>query len=289
MHFTYDEEINQGELMQGDVLARTPEINEILKQAHPHFHDHPKNLFFMVLTQSCDLVVRAAGGRCKAPYISIVPVRSLDLVLERHISQASAAAVNTDLPVLSDKVKSKASEFLSRLINNNEPGYFFLEGQGTPLGADCAAYLNLSIALKADIHFEACRQAKLLQLRAEFQAKLGWLVCQLYSRVGTQDWEQAPLQKKITNLLREAAIWVPDATISYLENEFARKAELGAEVAMTAQEISKAVAKAPKRKDAVIEQATKIIATVLGEDRHAEVERLRKRLEADSSLTSLLR
>ncbi|TNH40962.1 hypothetical protein [Paracoccus haeundaensis] len=275
--------------MQGDILARTHEINDILKQVHPHFHDHPKNLFFMVLTQSCDLVVRSAGGKCKAPYISIAPVRSLDLVIERHISQANAAAVTADLPVLSDKVKSKASEFLSRLINNNEPGYFFLEGQGTALGSDCAAFLNLSIALKSDLHFAACKRAKVLQLRAEFQAKLGWLVGQLYSRIGTQDWEQASLQRKISGLLREAAIWVPDSTISHLEKEFAKRAGEGVDTPMTPHEISKAVAKAPKRKDAVLEQATKIIAAVLGAERHAEVEKLRKRLEADSSLTSLLR
>ncbi len=48
--------------MQGDVLERTSAIDNLLKVVHPHFHGRMKNLFFMVLTQSCDLVQRKAGG-----------------------------------------------------------------------------------------------------------------------------------------------------------------------------------------------------------------------------------
>lgn len=288
MHFTYDE-IDRDDLMQGDVLDRTPAVDALLQQVHPHFHDHPKNLFFMVLTQSCDLVPRAPGGRCKAPYISIAPVRTLDLVVERHLAQANAAAVRSQLPVVSDKVKSKASEFLARLLNNNEPGYFFLEGKDTRLGSDCAAFLNLSIAVKSDLHLETCLAAKILQLKAEFQAKLGWLVGQLFSRVGTQDWDPTALSKKVSAVLKDAAIWVPDATITHLEGEFAKRLVDDPNAEMTPPEISRSVLKAPKKKDAVIEQAARIIADVLGKDREAEVMKVRKRLEGDSALTALLR
>ena len=155
MHFTYHP-LDKSELMQGDVLERTPAINALLEQVHPHFYQHPKNLYFMVLTQSCDLVQRGGAGRCKAPYILLAPVRSLDLVVERHIAQASAANVKAALPVVSDKIKTKASEFLSRLMNNNEPGYFFLDGKDTALGCDCAAFLNLSIPIKSALHLSSC-------------------------------------------------------------------------------------------------------------------------------------
>ena len=274
--------------MQGDVLERTPAIDILLKQVHPHFHDHPKNLYFMVLTQSCDLVVRTPDGRCKAPYISIAPVRALDLVVERHIALADAANVKAELPVVTDKVKSKATEFLTRLLNNNEPGYFFLEGQDT-LGSDCAAFLNLSIAIKSDLHLDTCLGAKILQLRAEFQAKLGWLVGQLFSRVGTQDWEPSALSRKVKAVLKDAAIWVPDATIAHIESEFSKQLSGNPNAKMTAPEISRAVSTAPKKKDAVIEQTAKIIADFLGQDRKDEIAKLRKRLESDSALTALLR
>src|SRR3954447_2573112 len=101
MHFTYERDKFCGtELMQGDVLRRTPALNGLLKEVHPHFYQHPKNLYFMVLTQSCDLVPRGRSNACKAPYIAITPVRTLDMVIERHIAQQSAAEVKAELPVL---------------------------------------------------------------------------------------------------------------------------------------------------------------------------------------------
>ena len=176
-----------------------------------------------------------------------------------------------------------------RLLNNNEPGYFFLYGGDTPLGSDCVAFLNLSIAIKSELHFSSCLEAKILQLASEFQAKLGWLLGQLFSRVGTQDWEPNKLTQKIKGLLKDAAIWVPDATISHLEAEFARRREEDANTAMTAIEISRAVSRAPTKKQAVLDQALKVIADVLGSHHETEIALLRKRLENDSSLTSLLK
>jgi hypothetical protein len=288
MHFTYDE-IRPTELMQGDVLERTSAIDALLEEVHPHFFQHLKNLFFMVLTQSCDLVPRAAGGKCKAQYIAIAPVRSLDVVVARYISDASAADVRSSLPVISDKVKTKASEFLARVMNNNEPGYFFLEGKDTPLGSDCAAFLNLSIAIKSEIHFATCLEAKILQLRPDFQAKLGWLLGQLFSRVGTQDWDQKVLTKKVSAFLKDAAIWVPDAKIAYLEEAFARSRDANPDAEMTAMDVASALKQAPTRKHMIIDRATKVIAEALGPEREEDVMLLRRRLESDEGLTMLLK
>lgn len=288
MHFTYDE-ISPTELMQGDVLQRTSAINALLEEVHPHFFQHPKNLNFMVLTQSCDLVPRAASGKCKAQYIAIAPVRSLDVVVARYISEASAADVRSSLPVISDKVKTKASEFLARVMNNNEPGYFFLEGKDTPLGSDCAAFLNLSIAIKSEIHFTTCLEAKILQLRPDFQAKLGWLLGQLFSRVGTQDWDQKALTKKVNAFLKDAAIWVPNATIAHIEDVFARTRDVNPDAEMTATDVARAVKQAPTKKHEIIERATKVIAEALGPEREEDVMLLRRRLESDEGLTMLLK
>jgi hypothetical protein len=87
LHFTYASNLCKTDLMQGDVLERTPAIDQLLKVVHPHFHGHQKNLFFIVLTQSCDLVQRKGGSGCKSPYITIAPVRSIDSVIERHLAQ----------------------------------------------------------------------------------------------------------------------------------------------------------------------------------------------------------
>jgi hypothetical protein len=157
---------------------------------------------------------------CKAPYIVIAPVRSVEFVVEKQISQLNAAEVKSALPVVGNKAKAKLSEFMSRLLNNNEPGFFYLDSEGTPLGNDCVALLNLSIAIKFDLHLKTCIDAKIVQLTDTFQAKLGWLVGQLYSRVGTQDMEVEKAAKKIADSLKGVALWVDDAKIRALETKF---------------------------------------------------------------------
>jgi hypothetical protein len=165
MHWTYQAPDTR-ELYQGDVLERTPELNAILAEVHPHFFQKEKNLFFMVLTQSCDLVLRGADGGCRAPYISIAPIRTVDSVVSKEVGKLSLP-IAAEVPVLTDKSKTKLSEFLQRLYNNNEPGYFFLEPADTPLPEDCCTYLTLSVPIKAAEHY-----TKLIAKRLELDSAL---------------------------------------------------------------------------------------------------------------------
>ena len=285
MHFTYSEADPQN-LMQGDVLQRTDALNDILAEVHPHFYHHPKNAFFMVLTQSCDLV-RRHEGTCKAPYITIAPVRSIDVVLERYFQQHDAASIRSDLPVRGQKTQSRAAEFLQRVFNNNEPGFFYLEKEDSVLSQDCAAFLNLSIAIKADLHFQKCLDAKVLQLKDAFQAKLGWLVGQLYSRVGTEDWPSTALTKKVRAALSDAAIWVEDVKLLPLEGKFQQMAALDPNVMLSSEDIQRAVKAMPTKKQEVMAAASKIITEVVKDPGTAEL--LARRLENDANLTKLLR
>lgn len=274
--------------MQGDVLQRTPAIDQILAAVHPHFHQHHKNLYFMVLTQSCDLVIRD-GGACKAPYITLAPVRSLDLIVERHLSQLPRTAIQSDLPVIGTKTRIKASEFLQRLLNNNESGYFFLDSEDTPLDDDCVAILGLSIPIKADLHIQTCVDAKILQLNETFQAKLGWLVGQMYSRVGTQDWEPSRLNEKVRKMLTAAAIWVDDEKLSAVEQDFQAIAKQNPDARMSQTEIKKAISKVPDKRRRALDEATRVIRETLGPTQTELAERLRRRLEGDAGLSTVLR
>ncbi len=195
----------------------TPELDNVLKEVHPHYFNHPKNQNFIVLTQSCDLVIRR--GECKTPYIVVAPVRGLDLVIERHLQSYKRSELNSALPIIGLNSKSKISEFLSRLINNNESNYFYLDANGE-LAVDSVAFLRLSIALKSELHYKTCLAAKILQLTEMFQAKLGWLVGQLYSRVGTQDWDAPTLNDKIAQLLEDVAIWVDNQKLRELKRNW---------------------------------------------------------------------
>lgn len=287
LHFTYEPTPSTNELMQGDILRRTPELDELLKAVHPHFYQNKENLYFIVLTQSCDLV-RRDGFKCKAPYITIAPARTLDLVVERHLAQQPRPSVDADMLVLSVKAKGRATEFLARLFNNNEPGYFYLDSEDTQLSCDCVAFLNLSIALKADLHFEKCLGAKIAQLTSTFQAKLGWLVGQMYSRVGTDDFDREIIGRKTKSALK-VAVWIEDQQVRAVEKVFSdfQTANPGAQ--MPAADISKALAKIPTKKSLVLEQAEKIInETLVGEARDLR-RKLQKRLENDAALSALLK
>jgi hypothetical protein len=142
LHFTYEQTPSKTELMQGDVLQRSPDLDELLKQVHPHFYENQKNILFIVLTQSCDLVCRNAGETCKAQYITIAPVRTLDTVIERYFAQQTGPEIESEMLVLASKTKGKATEFLTRVFNNNESGYFYLDAEDTKLPCDCVAFLN---------------------------------------------------------------------------------------------------------------------------------------------------
>ena len=270
------------------MLNRTPAVDELLKAVHPHFHQHKKNLYFMVLTQSCDLEVRSDGG-FKATYITLAPVRSLDLVVERHVAQLPLANVEADLPVLGMKARNKASEFLQRLFNNNELGYFFLDSEDTSLEGDCVAFLNLSIPIKADLHHKTCLEAKILQLNETFQAKLGWLVGQMYSRVGTQDWAPTELNKKVTKVLKEAAIWIDDGKLAPVEEAFKEIARGTPGARMTQADITNVITKVPDKRRRVLDEASRVIGETLGPEEVSLAEKLRKRLEGDAGLSAVLR
>jgi hypothetical protein len=288
MHFTYAENLTKDELMQGDVLERTPALDKLLSEVHPYYFGKLKNQYFMVLTQSCDLVPRPPSGETKARYISLSPVRTLDHVIDLQM-QVFRASVKAELPVISDKSKNRMSEFLQRLFNNNVPDYFLLAANGPRLTSDYAVFLQLSIAIRADLHLQTCLDAKFLQLTQAFQAKLGWLVGQLYSRVGTTDWSPTELTAKIKSVLKDAAICVPESTIDYLEAHYQELSNGNPDAVMSQSQISKIVARAPTRKGRVFERIETMVIDTLGQGRINEAKRLCSQLKSDEALTTLLK
>jgi hypothetical protein len=186
MHFTYSEEMDAASLQQGDVLKRTLGIDAILEAVHPHYQK-PDYGFFIVLTQSCDLIRRQ--GASSSRYITIAAVRPLGLAVDRYAASLQYDDVEARLGFCSDDRKEKLRQFVERLLNNNEENYFYLRAEPSQgLDEDSCAFLQLSIALKAELHYDTLLAAKILQLVDSFQHKLGYLVGSSYSRVGTEDW-----------------------------------------------------------------------------------------------------
>jgi hypothetical protein len=215
MHFTYCEDATS-DLQQGDILNRTPAINAVLNEVHPHYANNSSNRYYIVLTQSCDLV-QGRGDPCTSRYISIAPVRPLSLVIERETARLAEADLVVENPVCTSRAKSRLTNFLERIFNNNETNYFYLHQDPTmAFPESCCAFLRLSIAIRAKEHYQTCLTARVLGLDESFRAKLGWLVGNLYSRVGTEDWPQSELTDLIKRNLENAAIWVDDRMLRNL-------------------------------------------------------------------------
>lgn len=202
VHFTYKRNADMETLCQGDILSITNELRMILKDVHPYFLNEQYK-YFMVLTQSCDLV-RRDGKSCKTPYITLAAIRSYNDFLERTLVAGRYAEKVDDFLLMDSKNKERAYQLVERLYNNTESDYFFLYKEDTLDFPDSmVASLKVSIALKSEIHYEDCLVAKKMELSDEFKAKLGWLVGNIYSRVGTTDWESIKSSKERKFMIEE--------------------------------------------------------------------------------------
>lgn len=101
MHFTYSEP--QGDLKQGDLLRRTSSLEDLLRDVHPHYKEKQANKYFIVLTQSCDLVRRTSHDPCKSRHLSLAPVRPLSLLLERYLAENQVKDVRVHSPVCTER------------------------------------------------------------------------------------------------------------------------------------------------------------------------------------------
>jgi len=117
--------------------------------------------------------------------------------------------------VCSNDHRSKFTEFVTSLLNNSiQAEYFYLHDEPSlGLTEKACAFLRLSIAIKADLHYLKCLGSRMLSLQDVYQAKLGWLVGNMYSRVGVEDWvpryvTKEEFKKIVRNLVDGACKWV---------------------------------------------------------------------------------
>lgn len=200
VHFTYKTSPDRMTLCQGDVLEITEELSTVLEEVHPYFAKEQYK-YFLVLSQSCDLV-RRDGKTCKTPYITLAAVRSYDSFLKRELLKRKWVEESQGLLLMEEKQKERAYQLVERIYNNTEPEYFFLyKDEYLGFSETMIAYLRVSIALKSSEHYEECLRAKRVELSDEFKAKLGWLVGNMYSRVGTADWDGILTAQQKTDML----------------------------------------------------------------------------------------
>ncbi len=211
-HYVYDDP-DKRELAQGDILQRTPALVALLNQYHPHYAQHPDYKFFAVLTQSCDLV-RRDGKSPRTAYIAIAAARTLEETLVREAAKAQEPW-QREAKVIGGKTRTSLLMFLQRLLDNNEPGHFYLHvDQELGIHRPCCVVLALSVTVRVQ-HYETLLDAKVAQLKDTFQAKLGWLIGNMYSRVGTTEWDR----EYPDNPVRLVAAKVLDDTLHSVTDE----------------------------------------------------------------------
>lgn len=256
MHFTYTRPKPALDLQQGDILRRTPSLETLMRRVHPYYLKEDYT-HFMVLTQTCDLVHRSEGR--KAPYIALSAVRPLSAVIDHEMRKYKTNAVLQRADAISERNRERAKAFLKSLLNNNNSEYFYLHEQMPGGLTDRACvYLRLTVSVK-DEHYETIKAARILSLKPQFQAKLGWLVGNIYGRVGTDDWvptqlPEAEWEELINQIMDEHIVVLNDRQVEYVKKNYDQETI----AAWSSVEAQTNVRKAPqlKKRDEVIEIVT---------------------------------
>ncbi|MEO9524293.1 hypothetical protein [Marinobacter alexandrii] len=195
----------------------------------------------------------------------------MDTVIKREVEkQASGKLCELDGDLLcSDKTRERLSQFVTSLINNNSKEHFFLKSVPEKgLESDSCTFLHLSIAIKSE-HYDKCLRAKRIQLDNVFQSKLGWLVGNLYSRVGTPDYFPTAVSDKgdfnalVQGILEGQLVWVPQGIFRDVK-DLAKTRPEGEQKASLEQVLEEAEKLAKDRAEKRVDNLVELIRGVPG-------------------------
>lgn len=289
LHFTYSEVGDEPDLRQGDILSRSDYIERLLVDHYPTYAANFQNRYFIVLTQCCDLA-RRDGKPCSARYIAIAPIRPLAVLLERKLKDLCESDIGSEIPVSAARSRQRLQDWLAKLMNNNEPDYFYLQNQQEKgIGDNACAFLALSIAIKSDVHYQECVEARVLALADSFRAKLGWLVGQMYSRIGTEDWLLTDISREISSTVEDLSIWLEPRKLKALRGAIAKWRSDNPPTAQIAkEELLKLVKAIPSRKAEVLEQVLNVLESK-GVVTKAQKPKIQNYMSSDPKLADLLK
>ncbi len=290
-HWTYTACKPESDLEQGDILEVTGILQDLFKKVHPWFSDS-KYLAFVVTTQTCDLR-RHNGSPCSARYINLASVRGLEeslIVLLDTVCEklGKRAYVKDD--------QRKAKLLLDRVFNQNEQklGLFYLYPDAdVGIGEDAVVFLRVSVAFRIE-HYETIRKSRKGRLAPEFANKLGWLAGNLYSRIGTKDWRETRERKiKLDEMIRRyldggggqsRLTWMGRADAKKLERQAGPLDKLPHEDVLEFQSKRR-----EEFKKGAIDAVIKCTRDALPNAEPSDIEKLKRRLEADVSFSSLIK
>lgn len=250
-------------LHQGDVLRKTRELAAALSQAHAYYAEATDYTHFMVLTQSCDLVSRGTQPP-KSRYITLAAGRPLGVYIKRLLEK-NKHSLEFPIPIFKKRIERSARQSLERLLHNTEDGYFFLRAGSHPnIDVDVCIFLPLSITLRVN-HYQTCVSAKIAQLDHVFQAKVGWLTGNIYSRVGTPDLEEKENNAEevksafFEDVLFKESAWLTDDQWKILKKKIAEWKESHEVDEITEDNLETLIAQIPESVDMVAQRAITLL------------------------------
>lgn len=221
MHFTYASP-DKSQLKQGDIISKRSAIHALLEEYYPYWAEDQNYTHLMVISQTCDLV-RRNGNPCKTHWINVAAVKPLGVVLNSQIKGYQDTDFMKAAGVYPLNERGAFRRFLQRLHNNNEVEYFYLHQEpSVKFMTNSCAFLRISATLRRD-HYDVLLENKVVQLTPVFQAKLGWMVGTIYSRVGTGDWVPNKFEstREFTNMLDG----IVEGTCNWLDRSRIKNAE----------------------------------------------------------------
>jgi hypothetical protein len=265
--FEPKDKINREELLQGDLLRRTPALADAIGQAHSYYATAADYSHFLVLTQSCDLV-RRRGTKCKSRYITICAVRPLSTAVEREMERYTTPLTGLPSPIGNLEHNVLARQYLERVLNNTVDGIFFIPRHSADTVEEhLCAFVPLSIALRVD-HYDVCLSAKVAQAKEIFAAKVGSLASNLYARIATPDLHEHNPPKTVedyTNKFLEdlgykSLIWITPLQRAYLEAKIAELLKASGQAELTPQEAAALLKTLPQQSEAIADRVVSVLA-----------------------------
>ena len=221
--YIYEDRSAEPSLLQGDILKVDGQFREYFDEFYPAIKPSDGKIqYVMILTQSCDLF-KAEKRKPKLSHINVCLVRRLDSVIKRLISDDIKPLEVGNKKILARDALDQLKDKLSKLLNNtDQKTHFFLPKQ-SPFKEDMVAVLPLSFSFRTD-HYDLLIENRVLGIKPEFQAKVGHIIGQLYSRIGTPDlhdfgWNDKTTRQYINLLLDHSNLQqVPDKSyIQYIK------------------------------------------------------------------------
>ncbi|RJQ14427.1 hypothetical protein C4553_01065 [Candidatus Parcubacteria bacterium] len=295
MHWTYKGYSKEEDLCQGDIIAPSSALTKLFKEVHPHF-THNKYLGFLVLTQSCDLVRRQT--LCKTTHVSLSVIRSLQDIISGSLKDRFGYLAPG---VFAADMKPMVKPLFERVLNQNENalGLFYLHRDlDAGISEPCVALLRISISVRAGEHYDSLVDARCGRLSELFQPKLGWMVGNLYSRVGVPDWKEKStdpdIEEKLLNQIlssttsssiRQEPLWIKTKVFNKIKKDYPdfEKLPLAEQEKLVQQYLP------PPPKEIAIDQIATIIKKVYPTISDDVLKKIKSHLTNDESLNGHLK